>query len=394
MSDEGVRVRMKGRVLFAPGDADLDRAGLRFLDSLVRLLKENKNIRLTVEGHTDDSHFRSAKFPSNWELSTVRAARTLAYLVAEGAPANRMAAAGFAGSRPQFPNNQPETKVLNRRVEFLSKRSDPMNRYATVALLAATLLLGAGACEKEAPPPATDLAMEMGAKKEVEELKALWRAGKSAEALARFAVADKKYGHTKIFAAAKEELKMSPGERDAMERASMTGKALVKLQNLVLSFRRETGSWPAPGQVLRPADGWNHETYWVPGDANSSYDLLIVSPGADGKPGSGDELIIVWTEEDIGGYKDKRTGKMVGKTKKSRKPVGGEKGNDVAEGKTTEVMTIEQLTSMDKEAGFSAEQTVDLGALKSMGDAHAAAGQPRGDDAMVLSISELEQSLK
>lgn len=119
VSDEGVRVRMKGRVLFEPGNADLEKGGLRFLDSLVRLLKENKNIRMTVEGHTDDTQTRSAKFPSNWELSTVRAARTLAYLVDQGAPANRMAAAGYAGTRPQFPNNQPETKVLNRRVEFL-----------------------------------------------------------------------------------------------------------------------------------------------------------------------------------------------------------------------------------------------------------------------------------
>ncbi|MBF0170516.1 MAG: OmpA family protein [Nitrospinae bacterium] len=119
VSDEGVRVRMKGRVLFTEESASLDKGGLAFLDSLVNLMKENKNIRLTVEGHTDDTPIRTARFPSNWELSTIRAARTLAYLVEAGAPANRLAAAGFAGTRPQFPNNQPETKILNRRVEFL-----------------------------------------------------------------------------------------------------------------------------------------------------------------------------------------------------------------------------------------------------------------------------------
>ncbi|MBF0170517.1 MAG: hypothetical protein HQK87_05440 [Nitrospinae bacterium] len=269
-----------------------------------------------------------------------------------------------------------------------------MKRIVTASALAALTLFGA-ACEKEAPPPPkTDLAQEMGAKKEVEELKALWRAGKTAEALSRFEVADKKYGHTKTFAAAKAELKMSPGERDALERAEATAKALVQLENRVLAFRKETGSWPAPGQVSAPKDGWNHDTYWVAGDANSSYDLLIVSAGADGAPGSGDELIIVWTEEDIGGYKDKQSGKLVGKTKKSRKPVGGANGKEVAEGKSTEVMTIEELTAIDKEAGFAPEQSVDVATLKAMGESHAQAAQPSGDDAMVLSITELEQSLK
>jgi chemotaxis protein MotB len=121
VTDEGVRVRMKGRVLFEPGTSQLDPGGLKFLDSLVKLLKENNHLRLTVEGHTDNTPVHTAKYPSNWELSVMRASTTLAYLVGHGAPPNRMAAAGFAGARPLFPNDQPETRILNRRVEFLFK---------------------------------------------------------------------------------------------------------------------------------------------------------------------------------------------------------------------------------------------------------------------------------
>ncbi len=120
-TDEGVRVRMKSRLLFKAGTAELNPKGVGFLDSVVGLLSGNKNLFLVVEGHTDSTKVRSAQYPSNWELSVIRASTVLQYLLEKGAPAHKLAAAGFADSRPLFSNDRPETRILNRRVEFLFK---------------------------------------------------------------------------------------------------------------------------------------------------------------------------------------------------------------------------------------------------------------------------------
>ncbi|MBI4829431.1 MAG: OmpA family protein [Nitrospinae bacterium] len=121
-SEEGVRVRIQGRALFDEGSAALHPASQMFLQDLSGVVKSNGDLYVVVEGHTDDQPVSSRKFPSNWELSVLRAASVLKRLAADGAPANRMAAAGYADTRPLFPNNREETRALNRRVEFLFKR--------------------------------------------------------------------------------------------------------------------------------------------------------------------------------------------------------------------------------------------------------------------------------
>ena len=121
-TDEGVRVRVKGRVLFEPGGSKLNPEGLRLLKGIMTLLTNMKDIFLVVEGHTDNRPIRTAKYPSNWELSVMRASAVLEYLVSQGAPPERLSAAGYADTMPLFSNDREETRVLNRRVEFLFKR--------------------------------------------------------------------------------------------------------------------------------------------------------------------------------------------------------------------------------------------------------------------------------
>jgi len=121
-SEEGVRVRVQGRALFDEGSAGLHPASQKFLQDLAGVVKSNGDLYMVVEGHTDNQPVTSRKFPSNWELSVLRAASVLKRLAEDGAPANRMAAAGFADTRPLFPNDREETRALNRRVEFLFKR--------------------------------------------------------------------------------------------------------------------------------------------------------------------------------------------------------------------------------------------------------------------------------
>lgn len=75
---------------------------------------------ILVEGHTDDRPFVSKRFPSNWELSTARAAQVVKHLIAAGRIApRRLAAVGYADSKPIASNDTPAGRATNRRVEIV-----------------------------------------------------------------------------------------------------------------------------------------------------------------------------------------------------------------------------------------------------------------------------------
>lgn len=68
------------------------------------LQKQSPNARVLVSGHTDDSPISTEKFPSNWELSSARAATVVRILLESGMSPGQLAAIGYAESRPAFPN--------------------------------------------------------------------------------------------------------------------------------------------------------------------------------------------------------------------------------------------------------------------------------------------------
>jgi chemotaxis protein MotB len=72
-----------------------------------------------VEGHTDDVPVRSARFSSNWELSTARAAAVVAALVARGIDPARLSAAGYGEFHPRVPNESEVARAANRRVDIV-----------------------------------------------------------------------------------------------------------------------------------------------------------------------------------------------------------------------------------------------------------------------------------
>jgi chemotaxis protein MotB len=106
------------KVLFDSGSAQLRPRGRRILDALEPTLAELPN-RLSVDGHTNWLPISSERFPSNWELSTDRATGVLRYLSADGVPVTRMAATGYADTRPLLPRTDPRALVVNRRVEIV-----------------------------------------------------------------------------------------------------------------------------------------------------------------------------------------------------------------------------------------------------------------------------------
>ena len=112
-----ISVKVDGSVMFSPGSAVLDARVKPFLEGIAKIML-SFNFNLLIEGHTDNVPIKTKKFPSNWELSTVRATTVLRKLAAAGVPQDRLAAVGYADRRPLRDNNTAENRAFNRRVEF------------------------------------------------------------------------------------------------------------------------------------------------------------------------------------------------------------------------------------------------------------------------------------
>jgi chemotaxis protein MotB len=126
------------QVLFDTGKADLRPEGRAVLDGLAEALKQVPN-KLAVEGHTDDQPISGFPFSSNWELSTYRATSVLRYLVEQkGLDGKRISAAGYGQEQPLVPNDSPEDRAKNRRVEIVVLAPAPVTRPATASTNGAT----------------------------------------------------------------------------------------------------------------------------------------------------------------------------------------------------------------------------------------------------------------
>jgi chemotaxis protein MotB len=73
---------------------------------------------LRVDGHTDRVAIRGGPFENNWELSAARAISVVQYLIAQGLPPERLAAAGFGEYRPLDSRDDDIAYRRNRRIEF------------------------------------------------------------------------------------------------------------------------------------------------------------------------------------------------------------------------------------------------------------------------------------
>jgi chemotaxis protein MotB len=121
----GDRFVFQSEVLFMPGSAELGGPAKRRLEPVIAALKAisdqippDINWVLRVDGHTDRRPISNAQFASNWELSAGRAISVVRYAVAQGVPAARLAAAGFADNQPLDPAESEEAYRRNRRIEL------------------------------------------------------------------------------------------------------------------------------------------------------------------------------------------------------------------------------------------------------------------------------------
>ncbi|MFZ9595106.1 MAG: OmpA/MotB family protein [Bdellovibrionia bacterium] len=123
VQEDGLEISFITSLLFEPGKANLLPESLAPLKVLIQLIKDaEKGTEVRVEGHTDDNPISSSVFPSNWELSSARAAAIVRMFQSEGFPEERLSLAGYGASRPAYPNRDSsgekivENQSLNRRV--------------------------------------------------------------------------------------------------------------------------------------------------------------------------------------------------------------------------------------------------------------------------------------
>ena len=125
----GVIVRINGQVLYQQGDSSLKPASDAILARIAALVRGTRH-RVMIEGHTDDIPIQTARYPSNWELSTARAIAAMRFLVDHNVDAERVGVAGYADQRPVAPNDGPENRATNRRVEFVFIPETPLEEEA------------------------------------------------------------------------------------------------------------------------------------------------------------------------------------------------------------------------------------------------------------------------
>ncbi len=115
---QGVRLRIKGTLLFAAGEAVIKPQAKALLAGVAKVMSK-RQFYLTIEGHTDALPISTARFPSNWELSSARATAVLRELKALNVSQARMSAVGYAANYPLASNKNPAGREKNRRVEFV-----------------------------------------------------------------------------------------------------------------------------------------------------------------------------------------------------------------------------------------------------------------------------------
>ena len=112
-------INLPDNVLFATGHSNVNQEGQEALKQIAAVLKEFSDRSFQVEGHTDNIPMKSARYPSNWELSTARALNVVHLMVQEGVDAKNISAAGFGEFQPRADNEEKEGRALNRRIEII-----------------------------------------------------------------------------------------------------------------------------------------------------------------------------------------------------------------------------------------------------------------------------------
>jgi chemotaxis protein MotB len=122
--DGKIIIEVRGQILFASGAAVFSDAAQPIMDEIANIVQAYPEYNANIKGHTDDIPISTPQFPSNWELSAVRATTVLQYLLHKGVDPYRLTATGYGERMPLVPNDSPENRATNRRVEFVLEKKN------------------------------------------------------------------------------------------------------------------------------------------------------------------------------------------------------------------------------------------------------------------------------
>lgn len=125
IEDNKITINVRGDLFFNSGSAQFKREAMPIMDGIGNILRKNPNFKLAVGGHTDNTPISTNRYPSNWELSAIRATTVLRYFVRGGMNPDRVTATGYGESTPVGPNESAEQRAENRRIEFVLERISP-----------------------------------------------------------------------------------------------------------------------------------------------------------------------------------------------------------------------------------------------------------------------------
>jgi chemotaxis protein MotB len=111
-------LELSNDVLFDSGHIELKEVGKKTLVEIAQVLRTMPERRFQVAGHTDNVKIQTPRFPSNWELSTARAVEVVKLLVDSGMDTKNLSAAGYGEFAPVDPNDTPDGRAKNRRIEI------------------------------------------------------------------------------------------------------------------------------------------------------------------------------------------------------------------------------------------------------------------------------------
>ncbi|MDZ5601602.1 flagellar motor protein MotD [Pseudomonas sp. RP23018S] len=125
-----VEIELNSSLLFGSGDAMPSDAAFSIIDRVAGILKPFAN-PVHVEGFTDNQPIRTAQYPTNWELSSARAASIVRLLALDGVNPGRMASVGYGEYQPVAGNDTPAGRAKNRRVVLVISRNLEVRRSLT-----------------------------------------------------------------------------------------------------------------------------------------------------------------------------------------------------------------------------------------------------------------------
>lgn len=124
LNDDQLMIMIRDHALFDSGSAEVKQESRPLAFTIGEMLAEHKDFRIEVSGHTDNVPIHSAKFDSNWDLSTARALSFMKILLKnKSIDESRFKAIGYGEFKPIESNDTAEGRAKNRRVEISIKRN-------------------------------------------------------------------------------------------------------------------------------------------------------------------------------------------------------------------------------------------------------------------------------